>query len=504
MKIPMWSYKDKIPSEIYDFTPQFRQVLGWKDKSHTSQTWSCQRLMLTQEAIDSFLSNSKLVTIQSDTCVAYEVEFEAVDLLVYPLGSAILVFHVNWMTSRSKDVKLSLDDIRTLIFASKYRHKVKQLCLGWNFYNPFSEIGEDILPESHTNDLGHEMHLAKYRVDQTISLCQLGKWLLHTEGANQLETPMRLLDHTRHAYHHSAIVINKAPPNDVLQEYLYHLRHAFGQKNRPPPNPEHGLGPVLVSRLNRYIGISREGSVCISWPTNLGDPTDFELTKWHKKFQGVYLLLSLHAHGERSVLYELSDLAASQAEALKIVTSDINFQEMKQSRQKLRELAAIMARYTLSMSSDDCGGSSEYAEFFTTLRNVFGIKLLRDELSQELKDVLAVVEANYMEEERRQRDEAESARRKNREMQTTLRQQRDRQEQQFSMLISIIGAFTLPFVLMSGIFGMNLVDLPHVSFGPLLMITLAVSFVLFGLLLFFRFKIQRKNLLYEERRKFSP
>jgi len=231
---------------------------------------------------------------------------------------------------------------------------------------------------------------------------------------------------------------------------------------------------------------------------------DFELLKWHKKFQGVYLLLSLHAHGERSVLYELSDLAASQAEALKLVSSEFNFQEMKQSRQRLRELAAIMARYTLSMSSDDCGGSSEYAEFFTTLRNVFGVRYLRDELSQELKDVLAVVEANYLEEERRQRDEAESARRQNREMQTLLRQQRDQKEQQFGMLISIIGAFTLPFVLIAGIFGMNLSDLPDVRFGPLIAVTFSVSLVLFGVLLFFRFRIQKKIFdWHDERRKFD-
>jgi len=79
-------------------------------------------------------------------------------------------------------------------------------------------------------------------------------------------------------------------------------------------------------------------------------------------------------------------------------------------------------------------------------------------------------------------------------MQTAFRQQRDRQEQQFGMLVSIIGAFTLPFMLISGIFGMNLSDLPDVAFGPLLAVTLAVSVLLFGLLLFFRFKIQRRRL----------
>jgi len=38
------------------------------------------------------------------------------------------------------------------------------------------------------------------------------------------------LDQVRHAYHHSTVVVNKSLPTDVLQEYLYHLRHAFGQK----------------------------------------------------------------------------------------------------------------------------------------------------------------------------------------------------------------------------------------------------------------------------------
>ena len=45
-----------------------------------------------------------------------------------------------------------------------------------------------------------------------------------------------------------------------------------------------------------------------------------------------------------------------------------------------------MVRYTLSMSSNDCGGSSEYTEFFTTLRRVFGInkeKFSQVEIQQE-------------------------------------------------------------------------------------------------------------------------
>lgn len=76
------------------------------------------------------------------------------------------------------------------------------------------------------------------------------------------------------AYHHSIVVLDSEPAEATLQEYLFHLRHAYGQKNRPPtgttsnPGGPHGsLDRVLIPRLNRYIGISREGIVCMTWST---------------------------------------------------------------------------------------------------------------------------------------------------------------------------------------------------------------------------------------------
>ena len=142
----------------------------------------------------------------------------------------------------------------------------------------------------------------------------------------------------------------------------------------------------------------------------------------------------------QSVLFEISDLAASQADNVKLVAlENANFDEIKASRQRLRELAALMVRYTLSMSSNDCGGNSDYSEFFTAVRRVFNIHELRAELSAELKDVLAVVESHYLEEERRERDQAEMERRKNREVQLNMRQQRDFHDQRLGLVLSILG-----------------------------------------------------------------
>lgn len=89
------------------------------------------------------------------------------------------------------------------------------------------------------------------------------------------------------------------------------------------------------------------------------------------------------------VFLELSDLAVAQAEYLQDVLNQSNLQPIKEARNQLRNLATMLARYTLGMSSGDCGGTSEYSEFFVTLRKEFGISDLRNELCEELKDILA-------------------------------------------------------------------------------------------------------------------
>jgi hypothetical protein len=100
---------------------------------------------------------------------------------------------------------------------------------------------------------------------------------------------------------------------------------AFGQRNRPPPPgvaERQRLDHMLVHRLNRYIGVSRymrpprslasasthrhdttrhkrEGTVAMSWPTDAAN-RHFEAHTWPKLFQGVYLILCLHAYASPS------------------------------------------------------------------------------------------------------------------------------------------------------------------------------------------------------------
>jgi hypothetical protein len=106
----------------------------------------------------------------------------------------------------------------------------------------------------------------------------------------------------------------------------------------------------------------------LSWPTTHAE-FEFEVGKWPSKFLGVFLILSMHVYGEKSVLLELSNLSSDAAKLLKgIQTTSLT--HMYNSRMALIALATLISRYTLQMSSDDCGGLPEYVEFFGALRKV--------------------------------------------------------------------------------------------------------------------------------------
>jgi len=157
----------------------------------------------------------------------------------------------------------------------------------------------------------------------------------------------------------------------------------LGQKNRPPPltgniGEEHPkTDRILRPRSNRYIGMSREGIVSLSWPSE-GGKNDYEVFRWHKVFFGIYLLLATHVIGEKAILLELSNISAFAGSLLKSITvaqGEQNFEEGLQQissiRNTLGSIAALMTRYTLQMSGDDCGGLSEYVEFFFSFTDYF-------------------------------------------------------------------------------------------------------------------------------------
>lgn len=439
--------------------------------------------------------------------IGFEVEMSSVELVMYPLGCGLLVFHLNWVPEKLKDVPLTLAELRTWLFLVKFRHKVKKVFLGWTLGMQASQLAHGLddnkIGRPNTTGRFFSSHLRSLGClgnsiygDELLSLCTIGNWLLQLPHED-FYSPIRRISSGACANHHTTVVLDREPDGDDLREYLFHLTRAFGQRNRPPPPTvaeRQRLDHVLVHRLNRYIGVSREGTVALSWPT---DPSNqrFELHTWPKLFQGVYLILCLHARGEGSVLSELSNLSAAAAEHLhlEILMEGESLEKLQRDRTYLRYLAVLLIKYSLGMSSDDCGGLSEYSHFFSTMRQVLRIPETRQEIREEIHDVLGIVEGGYLEEQRRQIQEEKRAQKKKERQRYKTYRDKDAQRRRIEIILSIIGAIALPLVVVSGIWGMNLDDLPDVSFWPLLGVTSGCSLVLLTILIVWFFFVSPRS-----------
>ncbi|PRP79066.1 hypothetical protein PROFUN_13168 [Planoprotostelium fungivorum] len=486
--VKMWKYRERLPKEVGDLNPLFRGVLGWKDppsgpptgsrgpkmKEQPEGTWTAHRMILNPTVLRDLFSDGKLMTVQNREEITYDVKIENIELMLYPLGSAFLVFHVDWTGGSNS---LSLPDIRTLLFVSKYRHKLEGLSLGWCFTTDATSSLKEVIEDEKFGKYRYttgDLFPARY-MNGKVSLSCIGNWLLCGLEENPTSPPSRF-DYPRH-------VLDKEPSSNVLQEYLFHLRRAFGQSNRPPIEKSTGsaLGQTLIWRVNRYVGVSREGTVALSWPLS-DNANDFERVAWHTKFQGIYLILQIHTMAEKLVFLELSDMAAINAERLQMVggRESNSFDNIKGIRDQLRELSSRLVRYTISMSTNDCGGISEYSEFFGKLRDTFGIPELRNEISGELKDFLALLESFYWEEEKRKRDEASVQRQKAASQVKEDKDKRDAKDRRFELVVSILGSITVPFAVVGGIFGMNNDDVPtYIPFWIVMGVTGAFSLCLF-------------------------
>ncbi len=71
-------------------------------------------------------------TTESDDNVSCHIEVTNVDIWVFPLGTAILMFHINWLHNGQK---MTVDELRTWLFLSKFTYKVPGVFSGWNLHN---------------------------------------------------------------------------------------------------------------------------------------------------------------------------------------------------------------------------------------------------------------------------------------------------------------------------------------------------------------------------------
>jgi len=271
------------------------------------------------------------------------------------------------------------------------------------------------------------------------------------------------------------------------------------KKNRPPVESHitSTTYKILTLLENRHIAMSRTGTISLSWPS--GSEDDFEINYWWKKFQGIYLILHSHVLGEKSVLLELSNLSADYGKLLKLLeTPEIFKLNLSETRKELFSLATLLTRYTIEMSPDDCGGLSEYADFFTTFRSIFGIWSHRNELREEIQDVLALVESTYLEEQRKSLEFEKRAILAEKRYKWALERIREKHQQSFDRLVAIISSIVLPLSIMGAIFGMNLTDLPKPPFWGTMFVTFGLGLFLFAVFMWVIMKGSSESIKFKE------
>jgi len=411
------------------------------------------------------------------------IKMEKVEIVIYPLGSAVLIFHFNWICDERRLVgptdapalgSPTIEELQTWLFLSKFRHKVAGVFDGWSLNDH-----PDAQPVSMRNIEQHSAYkvygkhvLRALFFNKPSSLSHIGNFLLAKPGSDFDNPAQRLGRFSKRCYHHTLAVVEKKPASQKLKEHLFHLCRAFGQTNRPPPidldeHQNHSTDVILHPRMNRYLALSREGTVSLSWTTEKNPELDFEIKKWAKQFFRVYLILATHVQGEKSVLLELSILSANAANFLKRLAHHqqqrrkLNFEQVDKLRAELSNLATLMTRYTLQMSTDECGGLSEYLEFFSSLRKIFDIRKQRLELSEEIDDVLKLVETTYLQQQAKASMLAMEVRQTQNKLERYREKRRDRTVVRFEKAVALLTVLSLPLITICGLLGTNLDDVPR-------------------------------------------
>ncbi len=124
-------------------------------------------------------------------------------------------------------------------------------------------------------------------------------------------------------------------------------------------------------------------------------------------------------------------------------------------KDKLTHLINQMHQFRLGINLVEFSQRASEATFYSVLRQVFNIRQLIDGLSDEVEDVLKIISMLTQEEEERRREADQIAREKQRAEEQRQREQDEARQKRQEDLLSLLGAITIPFAVISGLMGMN-------------------------------------------------
>ncbi len=435
--VPLWE-RTGLPKEAAELSLHFRQLLGHE----ATELSPVQRLRVSDRARTRLFGEPRLWgDTKTGDFAGKQCEWTDVHLVIFPHG-AILSITIDWIM-RGDTAPFMLSDLRTWLYLSKFRSVKLGVTRGWSFEQ--RQVAGEAAGDAQET-LGLKLYAALFG-GSCIALGAVANWLVKLPDESCSAIPRRIARFD-YCHHHTCALIVKPPPKDAFDEYLFHIRRANGSKsgtfNLADGWKQPGLTDrVLALRANALIATSREGLFGVEW----GTPKKTFL----KQFVGIFCVLTLHCLSERVTLEKLSYLAALESQNLPTPGSNRSLAEKDLIRRKLMSLATLLVRYRSAMASDDCGGRSEFRDYFQTLRQVFNVAPLKDELREELQDTLAIVESDWMEEKRNEKNSELLWKLKKEEISKRKEDITNHQKRIFDVIYSAFSALGLPFILVSNI-----------------------------------------------------
>ncbi len=422
-----------LPKETAELSLHFRQLLGFEG----SEMSPVQRLRMTDLARTWMFGSARLwADTRSGDVVGKQCEWTDVQMVIFPHG-AIVSIVVDWNPQG-----LTLADLRNWIYVAKFRSVRLGLLRGWSFARKANVSGVEA--EERQECFGTTLFSALYG-GSCVSLSSIASWLIALPGENVDETRTSGFEN---CVHYTGACLNRPwKPEDEEERDATSDKESF-----------------LWLRATCLIELSLEEMLGLEWgPKKLQK-------QFLKQLVGVYGLLAQHCLSERTTLERLSFLAALVARRLPTPDRVMVKADKSAVRSELTGLAMMLARYSSSMASDDCGGRAEFREIFAAVRRAYGVGLLKSELRGDLRDTLAMVESDRVDEHTLDKRREQLYKKRVRRLEEKKSRIRIFQKRYFEILVYTSIALATPFLVVCGVFGMNNNDLPiYVPWGYLLL-----------------------------------
>lgn len=379
---PIWAHqKPSSNPRFKELVPSLRRLVlddGAADDPRTQ----VQRLLLDDEVCKTFFG--QLIVIRRKKEIA-SAAVDKVRLWTLVHGDALLLIDLNWITTGPITTRELSDAL------SELRHMgSSRVC-----FDGARGQGGGALPPEREDFLGSKLRGARYE-SRPVSIEAWANWLLAT-STESADDPVKRTADTRFNHHVTGALCandqDDPPELQVARHAVAYLRRAYQSNyqlvvddgSQPDAGPTRDK--LLQPRTNRLIGVSREGVICLNWRV-VGDQPDVE-KGFHENFVKFYGTLALLVLADHRTLHTLSEELASLLGEIR------DLRDLPKHKRTMSSIMVKTVRYTVHLSGTDCGGPTEYVDFFRAMQDVHDIPATREELRHEVEELEGIISAGY-------------------------------------------------------------------------------------------------------------